>query len=75
MLAIGIFLSKNVSAHKWYFIKPLTHSDTFILADLFENFPKKCFEAFELDPARFLSVLRGRICTQYVNKKMQIINI
>ena len=51
-----------MSAHKWYFIKPLTHSDTFILADLFENFPKKCFEALELDPAHFLSVLRGGIC-------------
>ena len=30
-------------------------SDTFLLADVFENFREKCLEIYELDPARFLS--------------------
>ena len=30
-------------------------SDTLLLADVFENFRKKCIEIYELDPAQFLS--------------------
>ena len=30
-------------------------SDTLLLADVFENFRKKCFEIYELDTAHFLS--------------------
>ena len=30
-------------------------SDTFLLADVFENFRKKCIEIYDLDPAHFLS--------------------
>ena len=29
--------------------------DTFLLADVFENFRNKCIEIYELDPAHFLS--------------------
>ena len=29
-------------------------SNTLLLADVFENFRKKCIEIYELDPARFL---------------------
>ena len=29
-------------------------SNTLLLADVFENFRKKCTEIYELDPARFL---------------------
>ena len=31
-------------------------SDTFLLADVFENFRIMCLEMYELDPAKFLSV-------------------
>ena len=31
-------------------------SDTFLLADVFENFRNKCLEVYELDPAHFLSL-------------------
>ena len=31
--------------------------DTFLLADVFENFRNKCIEIYELDPAHFLSAL------------------
>ena len=30
-------------------------SDTFLLADVFENFRNKCIEIYELDPSHFLS--------------------
>ena len=30
-------------------------SDTLLLADVFENFRKKCIEIYELDPNHFLS--------------------
>ena len=30
-------------------------SDTFLLADVFENFRNKCIEIYELNPACFLS--------------------
>ena len=29
--------------------------DTLLLADIFENFRKKCLDVYELDPAHFLS--------------------
>ena len=32
-------------------------SDTLLVADVFENFRKKCIEIYELDPAHFLSAL------------------
>ena len=34
------------------------HSDTLLLADIFENFRNKCIEIYELDPAHFLSAPR-----------------
>ena len=30
-------------------------SDTFMLADVFENFQNMCLDIYELDPAKFLS--------------------
>ena len=35
----------------------LVQSDTFLLADVFENFQNKCLEIDELDTARFLTAL------------------
>ena len=32
--------------------------DTFLLADVFENFRNKCIEIYEFDPAHFLSAPR-----------------
>ena len=42
-------------------------SDTFLLADVFENFRNMCFELFGLDPARFLSA-PGLACKVALNK-------
>ena len=36
-------------------------SDTLLLADVFENFRKKCIEIYKLDPTHFLSAL-GLAC-------------
>ena len=33
-------------------------SDTLLLEDVFKNFPGKCMEIYELDPAYFLSAPR-----------------
>ena len=35
----------------------LVQSDTFLLADVFENFQNKCLEIDKLDTARFLTAL------------------
>ena len=44
------FEIKNLDEyHDWY-----VEGDTFLLADVFENFRSKCIEIFELDPAHFL---------------------
>ena len=32
-------------------------SDTLLLADVFENFPKMCLKVYKLDPVKFLSGL------------------
>ena len=34
-------------------------SDVLLLADVFENFRKMCFEIYKLDPAKFISVPTG----------------
>ena len=39
-------------------------SDTLLLADVFENFRRKCIEIYELDPSHFLSApgLAWQVC-------------
>ena len=44
---------KNLGDYHDFYV----HRDTFLLADVFENFRNKCIEIYELDPAHFLSAL------------------
>ena len=45
------FETKNlVNYHDLY-----VEYDTFLLADVFENFKSKCIKIYKLDPAHFLS--------------------
>ena len=44
--------------------------DTFLLADVFENFRNKCIEIYELDPAYFLSA--PRLAWQACLKKTKV---
>ena len=45
------FETKNLGEHHDFYVQ----CDTFLLADVFENFRYKCIEIYELDPAQFLS--------------------
>ena len=47
----GAFEIKNIGKYHDLFVQ----CDTFLLADVFENFRNKCIEIYELDPAHFLS--------------------
>ena len=44
---------KNLGDYHDFYV----HRDTFLLADVFENFRNKCIEIYELDPAHFLLAL------------------
>ena len=44
---------KNWGKYCYFYLK----SDTLLLADVFENFRKMCLDFYELDPAKFFSVL------------------
>ena len=44
--------------------------DTFLLADVFENFRNKCIEIYKLDPAHFLSA--PRLAWQACLKKTKV---
>ena len=50
-------------------------SDTFLLADVFENFRNKCNEIYELDPAHFLSVsgLAWQACSEKTEVKLELL--
>ena len=49
-------------------------SDTFLLADLFENFRDKCIEIYKLDPAHFLSApgLAWQACLKKTGVKLEL---
>ena len=47
----SIFKIQNLGEYHDLYV----HPDTFLLADVFENFKHKCIERYELDPVRFLS--------------------
>ena len=51
-------------------------NDTFLLADVFENFRNKCFEIYELDPSHFLSspVIGWQACLKKDRSRIRIIN-
>ena len=51
-------------------------SDTLLLADVFTNFRKVCFDIYELDPAHFLSApgLAWQACLKKSNVKLELIS-
>ena len=51
------------------------HRDTFLLADVFENFRNKCNEIYELDPAHFLSApgLAWQACLEKTGVKLELL--
>ena len=51
------------------------HSDTLLLADVFENFRNKCIEIYQLDPAHFLSApgLAWSACLKKTNVKLELL--
>ena len=51
------FNNKNIGDYHDLYVQ----SDTLLLADVFENFRKKCIKIYELDPANSL-VLPGLAC-------------
>ena len=46
------FKIKHLREYRYLYV----HSDTLLLAGVFENFQSVCPEIYELDPAKFLSV-------------------
>ena len=49
--------------------------DTFLLADVFENFRNKCIEIYKLDPAHFLSApgLAWQACLKKTKVKLELL--
>ena len=49
--------------------------DTFLLADVFENFRNKCIEIYELDPAHFLSApgLAWQACLKMTKVELELL--
>ena len=50
-------------------------SDTFLLADIFENFRQSCLENYELDPAHFVSLpgLAWQACLKKTNVELELL--
>ena len=50
-------------------------SDTFLLADVFENFRNMCIEVYELDPAHCLSApgLTWQACLKKTDVKLELL--
>ena len=51
-------------------------SDTFLLADVFENFRKACIKTYELDPAHFISLpgLAWQACLKKNRSRIRVIH-
>ena len=51
-------------------------SDTLLIADVFTNFRKVCFDTYELDPAHFLSApgLAWQACLKKSNIELELIS-
>ena len=50
-------------------------SDTLLLADVFENFRRKCIEIYELDPSHFLSApgLAWQACLKKIEVELELL--
>ena len=64
------FKLKNLSDYHDVYVQ----SDTLLLADVFENFRKKCFEIYELDPAHLLSApeLARQACLKMTGVELEL---
>ena len=62
---------KNLSDYHGLYV----HSDTLLLADVFENFRNKCIEIYELDPAHFLSApgLAWEACLKKTEVELELL--
>ena len=66
-----IFKIKNLGKYHDLYVQ----SDTFLLADVFENFRDKCIEIYRLDPAHFLSApgLAWQACLKKTGVKLELL--
>ena len=49
------------------------HCDTFLLADVFENFRSKCIEIYGLAPAHFWSAPGWQACLKKTKVKLELL--
>ena len=63
--------AKNLGDYRDLYVQ----SDTLLLADVSENFRKKCIEIYELDPAHFLSApgLAWQACLKKTGVKLELL--
>ena len=65
------FKLKNLGEYHDLYVQ----SNTFLLADIFENFRNTCLKVYELDPAHFLSLpgLAWQACLKKTNVKLELL--
>ena len=65
------FKLKNLAEYYDLYVQ----SNTFLLADVFENFRNRCLKVYELDPAHFLSLpgLAWQACLKKTNVKLELL--
>ena len=63
--------SENLGDYHDLYVK----SDTFLLADVFENFRDMCIKVYELDPAHFVSLsgLAWQACLKKTNTELELL--
>ena len=67
----NIFDIKNIGEYHDLYVK----TDVLLLADVFENFRKMCYNIYELDPVKYVSApnLSFQACLKKTNKKLELI--
>ena len=70
-VALKSLNNKNLGDYHDLFVQ----SDTLLLADVFENFRNMCIDAYELDPAHFVSApgLAWQACLKKTDVKLELI--
>ena len=63
-------LSEGLHNNKCTDCKSYVHSNTLLLADVFESFCNKCIKMYDIDPAHFLSA--PRLAWQACLKKTEV---
>ena len=66
-----VFEIKNLGEYNDLYVQ----CDTFLLADVFQNFRDKCIEIYGLDPAHFLSApgLAWQACLKKTKVKLELL--